>query len=78
LIDYDNDGWLNIFRHGLAREAEGRGGASLSCCLFHNNYDGTFTALTAKAGVSNERSGLGAYFDHDGWSDIRWCDLERI
>lgn len=41
--------------------------------LFHNNYDGTFTNVTQKAGVSNDRWGFGAVvadFDNDGWPDI--------
>ncbi len=41
--------------------------------LFHNNRDGTFTDVTEKAGVANERWGFGvavADFDNDGWPDI--------
>ena len=41
--------------------------------LFHNNHDGTFTDVTDKAGVANERWGFGvavADYDNDGWPDI--------
>ena len=41
--------------------------------LFHNNHDGTFTDVAAKAGVTNDRWGFGAVigdYDNDGWPDI--------
>jgi enediyne biosynthesis protein E4 len=41
--------------------------------LFHNNHDGTFTDVAAKAGVTNDRWGVGAAiadYDNDGWPDI--------
>ncbi|MFZ1014869.1 MAG: CRTAC1 family protein, partial [Terracidiphilus sp.] len=41
--------------------------------LFHNNHDGTFTDVSAKAGVQNDRWGYGcsvADYDNDGWPDL--------
>ncbi len=43
--------------------------------LYHNNGDGTFTDVTAKAGLSFDKPGYGltavaADFDGDGWPDI--------
>src|SRR5207237_902168 len=41
--------------------------------LFNNNHNGTFTDVTDKAGVSNDRWGFGvavADYDNDGWPDI--------
>ena len=74
LIDYDNDGWLDIYLvNGSTYKAlEGKEPAPHSA-LFHNNRDGTFTDVTAKAGVANDRWGFGvavADYDNDGWPDI--------
>ena len=44
-----------------------------NAALFHNNHDGTFTDVAAKAGVTNDRWGIGvaiADYDNDGWPDI--------
>ena len=41
--------------------------------LFHNNHDGTFTDVAAKAGVTNDRWGFGVAvgdYDNDGWPDL--------
>lgn len=41
--------------------------------LLHNNHDGTFTDVTDRAGVANERWGVGVAvrdYDNDGWPDI--------
>ncbi len=41
--------------------------------LFHNNHDGTFTDVAAKAGVTNDRWGYGVAvgdYDNDGWPDL--------
>jgi len=69
LIDYDNDGWLDIYLvNGSTADA-----LSGKAALFHNNHDGTFTDVAAKAGVTNDRWGVGvaiADYDNDGWPDI--------
>jgi len=74
LIDYDNDGWMDIyFVNGSTFEAEAGKAAAPKAALFHNNHDGTFTDVTDKAGVANERWGVGvaiADYDNDGWPDI--------
>ena len=74
LLDYDNDGWLDIYLvNGSTVEAASGKSASPHAALFHNNHDGTFTDVTAKAGVANDRWGFGAVvgdFDNDGWPDI--------
>ncbi len=74
LIDYDNDGWLDIYivNGSTYRALEGKEPAP-HAALFHNNHDGTFTDVAAKAGVTNDRWGFGLAvgdYDNDGWPDI--------
>jgi enediyne biosynthesis protein E4 len=74
LIDYDNDGWLDIYLLNGSTVAAFKGKEPAPrAMLFHNNHDGTFTDVTEKAGVANERWGFGvavADYDNDGWPDI--------
>jgi hypothetical protein len=74
LIDYDNDGWLDIYVvNGSTFNALDGKEPPPHAALFHNNHDGTFTDVAAKAGVTNDRWGFGvaiADYDNDGWPDI--------
>ncbi|HTM36198.1 MAG TPA: CRTAC1 family protein [Terriglobales bacterium] len=74
LLDYDNDGWLDIYLlNGSTVAALNGKQAAPRAMLFHNNHDGTFTDVTDKAGVANEGWGFGVAvgdFDNDGWPDI--------
>ncbi len=74
LIDYDNDGWLDIYLvNGSTYDALYGKTTPPHAALFHNNHDGTFTDVAEQAGVSNDRWGFGVAigdFDNDGWPDI--------
>src|ERR1700736_2758036 len=74
LLDYDNDGWLDIYLVNGSTVAASKGSEPPPrAALLHNNHDGTFTDVTDKAGVANERWGFGAAvadYDNDGWPDI--------
>ncbi len=74
LIDYDNDGWLDIYLvNGSTFDAMDGKTTPPHAALFHNNHDGTFTDVAAQAGVTNDRWGFGvaiADYDNDGWPDI--------
>ena len=74
LLDYDNDGWLDIYVvTGSTFDAMDGKETPPHAAHFHNNHDGTFTDVAAKAGVTNDRWGIGvsiADYDNDGWPDI--------
>jgi enediyne biosynthesis protein E4 len=74
LLDYDNDGWLDIYMvNGSTFDALTGKTEPPHAALFHNNHDGTFTNVAEKAGVTNDRWGFGVAigdYDNDGWPDI--------
>ena len=74
LLDYDNDGWLDIYLvNGMTYEALSGKTPAPHAALFHNNHDGTFTNVAEKAGVPNDRWGVGVTvgdYDNDGWPDL--------
>ena len=81
LIDYDNDGWLDIYLvNGSTYDALSGRTTPPHAALFHNNHDGTFTDVAARAGVTNDRWGFGVAigdFDNDGWPDIFVCNFGK-
>jgi enediyne biosynthesis protein E4 len=73
LLDYDQDGWPDIyFTNAPTVEMAVKGSKSLGV-LYHNNHDGTFTDVTAKAGLSTSCFAMGGAvgdYNNDGWPDL--------
>jgi hypothetical protein len=70
-LDYDNDGWLDIFLLSGTRWEGAPSGATNR--LYHNNRDGTFTDVTAKAGLTRTGWACGVTvgdYNNDGFEDI--------
>jgi VCBS repeat protein/maltogenic amylase-like protein len=71
--DYDNDGWLDIFLVNGTRLEGFPAGQEPNNHLFKNNRDGTFTDVTAKAGLIHSGWGQGVCigdYDNDGFEDL--------
>jgi hypothetical protein len=72
-LDYDNDGWMDIYlvNSGLCDFFEPP--RPLRNALYRNNRDGTFTDVTERAGVAGGTFGMGVAagdYDNDGWTDL--------
>ena len=74
LFDYDNDGYPDVYLvNGAAIPSLAKESPKYWNRLYHNNRDGTFTDVTAKAGVAGEGYGMGVAigdYNNDGWPDI--------
>ncbi|HEX6505149.1 MAG TPA: VCBS repeat-containing protein, partial [Terriglobales bacterium] len=73
VFDYDNDGWMDVlFIDGSTLE-DMRAGKCHYPVLYHNNHDGTFSDVSAKAGFRRCGWGFGVAvgdYDNDGWEDV--------
>ena len=73
LIDYDRDGWPDIYFTNAPDVDMQLAGKKARSALFHNNHDGTFTDVTDKAGVGYPCWANGAVvgdYNNDGWPDL--------
>src|SRR5215472_6288795 len=72
-LDYDNDGWMDIYLVNSGPCDFYTPQRPLRNALYKNNRDGTFTDVTQKAGVPGDAYGMGVAvgdYDGDGLPDI--------
>ena len=72
-LDYDNDGWMDIYLVNSGKCDFFSPDPPLRNALYRNNRDGTFTDVTEKAGVAAGGYGMGVAvgdYDGDGWPDL--------
>lgn len=73
LLDYDNDGYLDIYLVNSLTVDMVKAKQKTRSLLYHNNGDGTFIDVTDKAGVGDIGWGMGVAigdYDNDGFDDI--------
>jgi len=74
LLDYDGDGYLDVYLvGGAAIPSLQKETPAYWNRLYHNNHDGTFTDVTEKAGLAGAGYGSGVAvgdYDNDGWPDV--------
>lgn len=74
LLDYDGDGYLDIYLvNGAAIPSLKKESPMYWNRLYHNNHDGTFTDVTEQSGLAGAGYGMGVAvgdYDNDGRPDI--------
>ena len=73
VMDYDRDGWPDLYFTNAPTVEMALKGQRAKGALYHNNHDGTFTDVTAKAGIASPCFAMGgavADYDNDGWPDL--------
>lgn len=72
-LDYDNDGWLDLYLVNSGPCDFYTPARPLRNALYRNNRDGTFTDVTEKAGVPGNAYGMGVAvgdYNADGFPDL--------
>src|ERR1700733_321492 len=74
VIDFDGDGWPDLFcTNGAVLPSLQKETAAYANRLYRNNRDGSFSDVTAKAGLAGQGYNMGAAigdYDNDGHEDI--------
>ena len=73
VVDYDRDGWPDIYFTNAPTVEDAIAGKKAAGALWHNNHDGTFTDVTAKAGIATPCFAMGGAvgdYNNDGWPDL--------
>jgi hypothetical protein len=79
-LDFDNDGWMDIYLVNSGKCDVYDPPQPLRNALYRNNRDGTFTDVTAKAGVPGNAYGMGVAvgdYDADGFPDLYLTQYPR-
>src|SRR5579864_930401 len=79
-LDYDNDGWMDIYLVNGGKADFFTPTTSLRNALYRNNRDGTFTDVTDRAGVGSGGYGMGVAvgdYDGDGFPDLYVTQYDR-
>ena len=72
-LDYDNDGWMDLYFVNYGPCDFWTPARPVRSALYKNNRDGTFTDVTDKAGVAANIFGMGVAagdYDNDGFPDM--------
>src|SRR6266576_806584 len=80
-LDYDNDGWMDIYLVNSGKCDFFTPNTPLRNALYKNNRDGTFTDVTEKAGVAAGGYGQGVAvgdYDGDGFPDVYVTQYGRL
>jgi len=78
-VDFDQDGLLDIYLVSYTLEPQADGSVPRDA-LYRNNGDGTFTDVTARAGLGGPMRGMGLAvgdYDNDGWPDLYVSGFRR-